>query len=269
MWHSFVYRKNRGHCPNFKNPGDLSELILSSMHTESFLEYSKYADKWNVRSYIQSKGLQDILLDVYGVWSNPEDIDFDSLPNKFALKANNGSGNHVFCKDKVMLDKNLAINRLKQAMKIDDAGYYFEPHYAKIKPLIYAEELIDTGSNAWPVDYKFTCLKGEVADIFVCCERETGKAKYITLDKNWNVLPYTKEEYLPTEIPPKPLHLDRMIEVAMILSADFDIVRVDLYEYKDKVFFSELTFSPWGGQMYSYTNEALKELGDKYYSIKK
>lgn len=269
MWHSFVYKKNRGHRPNFKKPSDLTELILSSMHTDSFLEYSKYADKWEVRSYIESKGLHDILLDVYGAWASPEEIDFDSLPEKFALKANNGSGNHVFCKDKKQLDKEWAIKRLRKAISIDDAGYHFEPHYAKIKPLIYAEELIDTGTDAWPVDYKFTCLKGEIADVFVCCERETGKTKYITLDMNWNVLPYTKKEYLPKMIPPKPKHLDRMVEIAKILSADFDIVRVDLYEYKDKVYFSELTFSPWGGQMYSYTNEALKILGDKYYSIKK
>lgn len=269
MWHSFVYERNRGHRPDFNNPKDLTEIILSGMHKDSFLEYAKYADKCEVRKYIESKGLGDILLDVYGAWDKPEDINFDELPEKFALKANNGSGNHVFCKDKSTLDKRWAIERLKKAMSISDSGYHFEPHYSHIKPLIYAEELIDTGSDAWPVDYKFTCLKGEIADVFVCCERETGHTKYITLDTDWNVLPYTKEEYLPKEIPAKPKHLDRMIEIAKILSADFDIVRVDLYEYKNKVYFSELTFSPWGGQMYSYTNEALKILGDKYYSIKK
>ena len=60
-----------------------------------------------------------------------------------------------------------------------------------------------------------------------------------------------------------------MIEIAKILSTDFEIVRVDLYEYKDKVYFSELTFSPWGGHMYSYNQEGLNRLGALYYSTKK
>lgn len=269
LWHRWVYKANRGKSPNFRHPQDLSELILASMHKKSFEDMAYYADKWRVREYIEKKGLKDILLDVYGAWEHGDDIDFDALPDKFALKPNNGSGGHFFCKDKSKIDIPSVRKQMDQSIILERIGYHFEPHYEHIKPLIYAEELIDTGSDAWPVDYKFTCLKGEIADVFVCCERETGHTKYITLDTDWNVLPYTKEEYLPKEIPTRPKHLDRMIEIAKILSADFDIVRVDLYEYKNKVYFSELTFSPWGGQMYSYTNEALRVLGDKYYSIKK
>lgn len=268
LWHGWVYRVNRGHNPDFKHPKDLSELILASMHKKSFIDNAIYADKWRVRDYIKSKGLENILLDVYGVWEKGDDIDFDVLPDKFALKPNNGSGGHFFCKDKSKIDIPAIRKQMNQSIILEHLGYHFEPHYRHIKPLIYAEELIDTGTDAWPTDYKFTCLKGRIADVFVCCERETSTTKYITLDTDWNVLPYTKQEYLPNEVPEKPKHLDRMIEIAKILSADFDIVRVDLYEYKDKVYFSELTFSPWGGYMYSYTNDALKILGDKYYEAK-
>jgi hypothetical protein len=35
-----------------------------------------------------------------------------------------------------------------------------------------------------------------------------------------------------------------MVEIARILSKDFDFVRVDLYERNVKVLFGELTFSP-------------------------
>ena len=70
------------------------------MHNKSFIDNAIYADKWRVRDYIKSKGLENILLDVYGVWEKGDDIDFDVLPDKFALKPNNGSGGHFFCKDK-------------------------------------------------------------------------------------------------------------------------------------------------------------------------
>lgn len=269
FWHAYVYQKNRGKWPNFRHPTDLSEMILSSMHKKDFLKNAYYADKWLVRQYIDSKGLGDILLDVYGAWDKAEDIDFDILPDKFALKPNNGSGGHFFCKDKRMIDIPSVRKQMNQSIILDYLGYHFEPHYAKIEPKIYAEELIDTGTEAWPVDYKFTCVNGVIGDIFVCCERETGETKYITLDTNWNVLPYTKKEYMPNYIPEKPNLLDKMVEIVKILSADFSIVRVDLYEYKNKVYFSELTFSPWGGYMYSYNMEGLKKLGDLYYKTKK
>ena len=157
---------------------------------------------------------------------------------------------------------------MNQSIVLDRIGYHFEPHYGKIVPKIYAEELIDTGTEAWPTDYKFTCVNGVIGDVFVCCERESGTTKYITLDMDWNILPYTKKEYMPDYIPEKPKHLDRMIEIAKILSADFDIVRVDLYEYKNQVYFSELTFSPWGGYLYSYNQEGLNKLGELYYKTK-
>lgn len=261
-YHNFIYKRERGKKPDFKNPKDLSERILAKTHTDEYLKYVDYADKVKVRDYIKSKGLEDILLEYYGSWKKAEDIDFASLPEKFALKPNNGCGGHVFCKDISTLDIKAAQKRLNDALKLKKIGFAFEPHYSRIEPRIYCEQLIDTGSEEWPVDYKFTCINGKVEDIFVAVERRT-KTKYITYDKDWNILPYTRESYLPKTLPPKPKHLDRMIEIAEILSADFDIVRVDLYEWNDKVYFSELTFTPWGGFMYSYTNEAIKVLGEK------
>lgn len=267
IWHKYYYRRLRGHKADFRHPKDLSELILSKMGKKSFIKYAQYADKWLVREYVISKGLGDHLLDVYGSWSDANEIDFDKLPDKFALKPNNGSGGHYFCKDKSTINRSEVVNMLNDALKLKRMGYHWEPHYYAIEPKIYCEELIDTGSEAWPVDYKFTCVKGEIQDIFVCCEREKGHAKYCTVDLNWDALPYTKAEYLPETIPAKPNHLDEMIEMAKVLSADFDIVRVDLYEYNDKVYFGELTFSPWGGMMWSYTNEAVEKMGKRYYEL--
>ena len=267
IWHAFAYYRLRGRWPNFLQPKDLSEHILSAMNKKSFEGFAYYADKVKVREYIQSKGLGDTLLSVYGVWNRAEDVDFDSLPDKFALKPNNGSGGHYFCKDKSKINKVLVINQLNAALDQvkKDIAFKFERHYACIEPKIYCEELIDTGSDAWPVDYKFTCVRGQIADIFVATERESGTTKYCTFDTNWEVLPYTKNEYMPSVIPVRPKLLHRMIEIAKLLSSDFDFVRVDLYEYRGKVYFSELTFSPWGGYMFSYNDYGIQEIGKLFY----
>ena len=46
---------------------------------------------------------------------------------------------------------------------------------------------------------------------------------------------------------PKPKNLDKMIELARILSKDFPFVRVDLYNVAGKIYFGELTFYPASG----------------------
>jgi len=259
--YSLRYFHNRKHFPNFKNPKDLSERLLASMLSPSFKQYAKYVDKVKVRDYIRSKGLENILLKHFGIWENPEDIDFSSLPEKFALKTNNGCGNHVFCKDKSALNIEDSINKLKQSLK--SVEYTMEPQYKIIPPLVFCEELIDTGNDSWPTDYKFTCINGEPNHIFLATERET-KVKYGTFDLDWKILPYTKKEFMPKSYPKKPKYLKEMADIARILSKDFEFVRVDLYEDGDKLFFGELTFSPWGGLMYSYTDESIKILGNKF-----
>jgi len=262
-WHRFNYHRFRGHWPDFDNPQDLSEHILSKMHKKEWLQYADYTDKWKVRDYLRKKGFGGLLLDDYGSWVNAYDIDFSQLPDKFALKPNNGSGGHFFCYDKSTIDELSVKKQLNEALNyIDhDIAFHWEPHYFAIDRRIYAEELMDLGDGKLPTDYKFTCIKGKVRDCFICSERETGHTKYITLDPDWNVLPWTFEEWLPSAVPEKPMHLAEMLNIAEGLSKDFECVRVDLYEYKNRVYFSELTFSPWGGMMYSYNEEGIKALG--------
>lgn len=257
------YYRQRKRWPNLKHPKDISEILISSLFSPESAKYADLVDKVRVRDYIRKKGYQDLLLKHYGVWEKPEDIDFDSLPEKFILKANNGSGGHVICKDKSMLDKEATIAKLKANLK--EGLEEIEPHYRFIKPLAFCEELIDTGTDEWPTDYKFTCINGEIVDVFVATERSTS-TRYCTLDLNWDYLPYTKKEYMPDHKPKRPKKLEEMVEIAKALSKDFKFVRVDLYEYNDHVYFSELTFYPWGAIMYSYTDEAIKLYGEKYHS---
>lgn len=178
------------------------------------------------------------------------------------MKANNGSGGHYICTDKSKLDKVKVIESMNATLKAVSHLRNTEPHYCAIKPMILAEELMGDGT-VLPIDYKFHCIKGKVADVFVVCERETG-AKYCTLDVNWKPLPYTKAEFLPKRIPDKPEHLKEMIALAERLASDFEFVRVDLYDFNGNIYFGELTFSPWGGIMNSYSNFGVESMGHKF-----
>ncbi len=261
------YFHQRRHFPNLKNPKDMSEILISQLFdTQQCVGYAPFVDKLAVRDYVEWRGLGHILLKHYGVWSRSEDVEFDKLPDKFVLKSNNGCGHHVICRDKSKLDREAAIAEIHIA--INSGVTHVEPHYHYVTPRVYAEELIDTGDGSLPVDYKFTCIGGEVMDIFVATDRAVT-AHYVTLDSNWQQLPYTKKEYLPKQIPGMPMHLKEMMEVARQLSRDFGFVRVDLYEYKDQPYISELTFFPWGALLYSYTDEAIRLYGEKWHEWKR
>lgn len=260
------YFHQRGHFPNLKCPQDMSEILLSELTSDEKCEfYAPFIDKVLMRDYVKEKGLERVLLKHYGVWDTPEEIPFDNLPDKFVLKSNNGCGNHVICYDKSKLVKAQAIQTLHNAIEYGLHGV--EPHYHHIVPKVFAEELIETPDKLMPTDYKFTCVGGEIMDVFVATERSTN-TKYCTLDLEWNTLPYTKENFLPKVKPVKPSLLKDMAEIARILSEDFDFVRVDLYEYHNQVYISELTFFPWGALLYSYTDDAIKQYGEKWHASK-
>lgn len=256
----FRYLHGRKRWPNYSHPTDLVEFLLSERVNPAFDRYAMYADKVAVRDYVREKGLDHILLKHYGVWNKPEEIEWNILPNKFILKANNGCGNHVVCKDKSKIDRQKAIDTLNLSIALGQKSD--ERHYRAIFPKVFAEELLDTGTNDLPTDYKLLCLNGEPDHFFVACERSIS-ARYDTYDLSWKRIPYTKKEFLPHIVPEKPQHIKELIEYARILSSGIPVVRVDFYEFNGKIFFSELTFSPWGGFLYSYTDESIKILGKK------
>ena len=62
-------------------------------------------DKYNVREYVKCKLQSDYVLNkVYSVYNNPEEIIFEELPERFALKVTQSSGSNIICPDKSHLD---------------------------------------------------------------------------------------------------------------------------------------------------------------------
>ena len=78
---------------------------------------------------------------------------------------------------------------------------------------------------------------------------------------------YHKSNYLSlttilTHRAPKPTKFDEMVKIAKSLSGGHPFLRVDLYEINNKVYFSELTFSPCGGFMPFVPEEWDAKLGE-------
>lgn len=255
------YLSHRHRWPHFNKPRDMSEYILGAMLRPDFLKFADYADKVKVRDYIKSKGLEHLLLRQYGTWQRAEEIDFQSLPDKFILKSNNGCGGHVLCTGKSQINEDEVRRVLAASLLTVKKLSKTEPHYRAIEPRILCEELLGDGKQL-PMDFKFLCVKGEVVCVLLAFDRDDGNPKKATVDKDWNPLPYiiTHGNNGGDTLPPRPGNFDEMVRYARILSADFDFVRVDLYNYEGKIYFGELTFSPMGGIFSTFTTGALEEM---------
>ncbi|MBQ0075756.1 MAG: glycosyltransferase [Bacteroidales bacterium] len=264
-----LYKETFGYNIDWEHPRDLNEVINVLAFTTNTRMWSRLADKYRVRKYVKSKGLEHILVPLLGVWKNPDDIDFSKLPDKFVLKANNGSGDVIIVNDKSQINESEIKLFFKQLLKEQFGMWSAEPHYLRIPPRVIAEELLDV--NAQPInsssliDYKIWCINGKPQYVWACYNRTKDSVQVGTFDLNWQFHPelsVSTDHYQLMEKPiVKPESLSKMLEYAERLSQGFPQVRVDFYEVNGKPYFGEMTFTSAAGRMDFYTSEFLTLLG--------
>lgn len=259
------YFLKMGRWPNLKNPKRFSEkLNWYKLNYRTDL-MTKAADKYSVREYVKSKGLDHILTKLYAVYDKPEEINMNLLPNEFVMKTTNGSGTNYFCYDK----ENFNLNKIKNELEIwlgrNVYGSGREWCYKNIKPRIVVEEVLkdETSDFSGINDYKILCFNGQPEYIILDVDRFIGHKRNI-YDLNWkNLKVLTDKPAINREVS-RPENLDELLEVATILSQDFPFVRVDLYSVNNKVYFGELTFYPWTGYIQFEPDEFDFILGHKF-----
>ena len=242
------YKHYLGKKLNLDSPQTLNEKMM-------YLKLNKYwnqqfvadrADKYAVRKIIKAAGCPEILIGLYGVWDRVEDIDWDSLPNKFAIKCNHGSGYNIICRDKKTFDIEAAKKKLRKWMQEEYGVNRAEQGiYSKIQKKIIAEEFIETADGMPPKDYKFFCSYGEVKFLFVASDRVDNQTKFDYYYPDWTWIP-VKNQHPNVGPTPKPEMLEQMIHYAQVLSKDLPLIRVDLYNEGQKIIFGELTFTHFG-----------------------
>ena len=264
----YVWKLHR--WPHFRHPRDLNEKINYLKFYTDTSAWVPLTDKYAVRQIIADKGLADILVTLYGRWTAADAIDWDSLPQRFVMKCNNGSGDIILCNDKDTLDRQLTADYFRRMLQRRFGTESGEPHYAAIPPCIIAEELLDASKQASPssslIDYKIWCFNGKPAYIYCCANRHHYHAEVALFDTDWQFLPqymiFTDHYRRPATLPSRPHTLDRMLDIAARLAEGFPQVRVDLYEVDRRVYFGEMTFTSQGGYMDYFTPDFLRLTGD-------
>lgn len=207
------------------------------------------------------------MTELYNVYTSPEEINLDDLPNNFVMKTNNGSGTNYFCKDKKKFNLGKVQEELLIWINRDMYAAGREWSYKNIEPKIIVEELLVENNKHSSFngisDYKFLCFDGQPEYIIFDVDRYSNHKRNI-YDLNWNLLDVSTDKSNINHIIPKPDGLNQLIEIAKILSADFPFVRVDLYYVNNQVYFGELTFYPWTGYVEFEPDEFDYILGEKF-----
>ena len=254
---------------DLQNPHTFNEKLQWLKLYNRCSEYTVMADKYEVRGYIKRKLGEEFLIPLLGVWDDPDEIDFDNLPNRFVLKCNHNSGvGMCICNDK----SNLDINKVRAELRIGlNQNYYLlnrEWPYKNIPRKIICEQYMEDSSQKDSLtDYKFFCFNGVSDCVMVCLDRFSGDTKFYFFDKNWELKRLNiRGKNAPEGFTiPKPSCMDEMFRIAEKLSTGLPFSRIDLYECNGKVYFGEITFFPDSGfdaNLLPETNQYFGEMID-------
>lgn len=236
---------------NLKNPVTMNEkLQWLKLYNRNPL-YTSLVDKVRVKDYIKKLIGDEYVIPTLGVWDDFDEIDFSKLPDRFVLKTNHSGGNTgvVLCTDKTRFNVLQAKRKIEKSLHTDIYRLYREWPYKNVVRRVFAEEYIEDKTEGELIDYKFYCFNGYVDSVMLCLDRQVGKPKFYFFDKSWTLKRYNKRgKEAPLDFTlPKPLNMDKMFELAAILSQGIPFVRVDMYNVDGKIYFGEMTFFPASG----------------------
>ena len=244
LYLKILFRLKMGYRLNLKNPKTFNEKLQWLKLYDRKPEYTTMVDKYDVKKYVANIIGEEYIIPTLGVWDKFEDIDFYNLPNQFVLKTTHGGGGSgvVICKDKAKFNIDDCKKRINSSMKHNIYKSLREWPYKNIKPRIIAEEYIGTGKD-YINDYKLFCFNGEPKAILIANGRFVEPETYFDyFDMDFNHLQFRQggpNYHSKIEIPPL---FEEMKDIARKLSKGLAHVRIDLYEFKGKLKFGEITF---------------------------
>ena len=258
----FIYMANLGRYNTMPDEEYLRRMFKAVMGTELDLEhpvtfneklqwlklydrnplYTTMVDKYEVKKYVADIIGEEYIIPTLGVWDDPDEIDFEKLPNQFVLKCNHNSGlGMCICKDKSKLNYDKVRADLRKGLAQD---YYLlnrEWPYKNVIPRILAEKYMEDEKVRELRDYKIYTFNGKAKFCMINTDRGTNtRADYF--DESYNWLNFTWDYPHADVKPEKPVNYEKMFELAEKLATCTATLRVDFYEVNGQVYFGELAF---------------------------
>ena len=258
------YKYITHHKLNLKNPTRYTEklqyLRLYTYPKNALV--SKCASRDGAREYLKELGLENLLIPTYGIFDSFDEIDFEKLPDQFVIKCTHACAFNKIVLNKAELDIETTRKQFNKWLKTNYGKKTVELHYSPIKPRIIIEKYIGE-LDALPVEYKIHVFNGIAKSMYVV----TGRGKDIRYNNyyiDWTPFDgsqfngWKKTDY---ELE-KPSNWDEMVKIAQKIVGIFPFVRVDLYNINERIYFSEMTFTPAKGTLILDDDKCDFEIGE-------
>ena len=262
-WEHYLKRRAfdvLGYEYDWKNPKTLNEKIRWLIYNEKLDLKTKLTDKILVKSYVAQKIGKNHTAELYGVYNDFDEIDFDVLPNEFVLKANSGWKMNLFINNKNLINQKTKKQLKAVTKKWLNTNFEFfsvEPQYRNIKRKLLIERQRYINPDDYRKDIQVHCFNGY--PLFFEIRNQNDRHYF---NKEWQPQDFTYHRQSTKEtIISKPKCLDKIIEYSRILSAEFSYVRVDFAMDDKDIHVVEMTFTPHSAIIKFKNKEIDIELG--------
>lgn len=254
----YTHLRKNGSWPKLSNPKLFSEKIYFRMFKTYDPRLSMLTDKIQARDYVERKLGKDILIPIIGVYDHIEPSHIRECEESICvIKCNHdcGSSKIINIDDEDLIECCESFNeKIKEPYGTETGEYW----YSEIRPKILIQKFVGENEKLKPTEARFHMFN-QGHDIFetvlsIDYYEEEGKSegkenRCVTFyDEDFNILPFSNKRYKNTFKEIKNIHLIKKAhEMAKVLAAEFDYVRVDFLIPSNKIYFSELTFSHCAG----------------------
>ena len=260
LYLQLLYYFRMGKKLHLKHPRTFNEKLQWLKLYDRRSEYTVMVDKVKAKEYVALKIGEEYIIPTLGVWEDPDEIDFDALPNQFVLKCNHSSGGLCICTDKSQLDISKVKEDLRKGLR---DNYYLHgrewPHKNVPRRILAEKFMMDESDEGDLIlrgerrektdlrDYKFFCFDGEPRLCQVISDR-TADEKIDFYDMNWHriigLIGLSENVHNSDDDILCPRSYNKMKQMARVLSKDLPFSRIDFYEINGNPYFGEITFYP-------------------------
>jgi len=200
------------------------------------------AKEW-IREKIGEERTVPTIFHTTSVLELPIGIENESL----ILKTNHDSGGQLIVSPELGRTRGEIIRYMSQYFFRDFGIRKFEWAYTQINRAVLAEPLLGGSPDQLPDDVRIHVFGGRVKYIqyqtakFFAEENQIHIDGTLLLSPEWTPLSIKRRNDTVLDLPPRPREFERMIEIAEILSAGLDFLRVDFFVMKGEFYVSETT----------------------------
>ncbi len=252
-----------GRPPDLMHPTTFNEKVVYKILRDRRPVLTRLADKLRARDYVDERIGPDYLTKIYQICRSPAEIDWPSLPERFAIKANHGSGMYVLVPSKPRVNVDLVSAQLEKWLAMNFYDAFRECAYRDIEPALFVEELLTEASGLPASNWKFFTFDGRAEFVRIDL-KWAGKPVIASYDRRLNRLSFRKG---PPDAPTDPVfphNLELMFSLAERLGSGLDFLRVDMYNVNGRIVFGEFTLYPGAGLDPFYPTEFDALFGSKW-----